>query len=206
MRRIFRIENSMKRIDSIVAIVLLSSLTLFAQTAEPGSKPETSAPPAQSDATTSAPKPVISQTARLNAAKTVYIKRAEAHNDIPFNVIANGFDGWAKYMVVSSPEKADLIIEVSATEREEAGFTMSAQQTPGVVNNKSDEPAKVNKIYTVSNIRMVVIDSHTKTPVWAGNEQPRSAARKNKSEDNVVEAAQRLFQHFHDRVEPPAAQ
>jgi hypothetical protein len=182
----------------VLAIVLASSL--FAQQ-EPAPPPAAS--PTQADVAPAAPKPIVSQTARLNAAKTVYIKALEAHNDIPFNVIANGFDGWAKYMVVSSPEKADLIIEVSATEREE-GFVMPAQQTPGIANNKSDEPAKAtNKTYSVSNIRMVVIDSHTKTPIWAGNEQPRGATRKNKSDDNVVEAAQRLFQHFHDRVEPP---
>ena len=185
----------------VLAIVLASSL--FAQQA-----PAPTAPPAQSDAAAPAvaKQPVIPQTARLNAAKTVYIKRSEAHNDVPFNVIANGFDGWAKYLVVSSPEKADLVIEVSSTEHEE-GFMMPAQKTPGISSDKTDEPPKnINKSYSVSNIRMVVIDAHTKTPVWAGNEQPRGATRKNKSDDNLVEAAQRLFQHFHDRVEPPPAQ
>jgi hypothetical protein len=186
-----------------LALAILVFAPAFAQQA-PAPTPAPTAPPAQSDATaTAAPKPVISQTARLNAAKTVYIKRSEAHNDVPFNVIANGFDGWAKYMVVSSPEKADLIIDVSSTEHEE-GFMMPAQKTPGISSDKTDEPPKnINKSYSVSNIRMVVIDAHTKTPVWAGNEQPRSATRKNKSDDNLVEAAQRLFQHFHDRVEPP---
>jgi hypothetical protein len=188
-----------------VFVVLIFSIAAVAQ--QPSTQ-QTPAPDASAAPTvTPAPKqPVISQNARLLAAKSVYIKRAESHNDIPFNVIENGFDGWAKYMVVSSPEKADLIIEVSSTEREE-GFVMPPQQTPGIANNNSDEPAKTtNKTYSVSNIRMVVIDSHTKTPVWAGNEQPRGATRKNKSDDNLVEAAQRLFQHFHDRVEPPPAQ
>jgi hypothetical protein len=181
----------------LLALAIVFVAPAFAQQAP---APDATAAPA-TDAP-AAKQPVLSQTARLNAAKTVYIKRSEAHNDIPFNVIANGFDGWAKYMVVSSPEKADLIVEVSSTEREE-GFVMPPQQTPGIAN-KSDEPAKnINKSYSVSNVRMVVIDAHTKTPVWAGNEQPRSATRKNKSDDNVVDAAQKLFQHFHDRVEPP---
>src|SRR4051812_14125552 len=134
-----------------VFVVLIFSIAAVAQqpSAQQTPAPDASAAPSA----TPSPKPVVSPTARLNAAKTVYIKRVEAHNDIPFNVIANGFDGWAKYMVVSAPEKADLIIEVSSTEREE-GFVMPPQQTPGIANNK-DEPAKTtNKTYSVSNIRM----------------------------------------------------
>jgi hypothetical protein len=160
-------------------------------------------PPPEAPATASPKQPVISPTARLNAAKTVYIKRLAGGNDIPFNVIANGFDGWAKYMVVSSPDKADLIVEVTAPEQEDSGLAISSNSSSGEVNNKHDQAVKTTKTFTVTNIRMVVLDAHTKTPLWSGSEQPRSAARKNKSEDNLVDAAQKLFQHFHDRVEPP---
>jgi hypothetical protein len=184
----------------LAAIIFTSSL--FAQQA-PAPDASTTAPTAAAPA----PKqPAISQNARLAAAKTVYIKRAEAHNDIPFNVIENGFAGWAKYVVISSPEKADLIVEVSSTEKEDSGFAVSSNTSTGSINGKSDESSKTVKTFTTNNIRMVVIDAHTKTPLWAGNEQPRSATRKNKAEDNLVEAAQRLFQHFHDRVEPPPTQ
>jgi hypothetical protein len=184
----------------LAAIIFTSSL--FAQQA-PAPDASTTAPTAAAPA----PKqPAISQNARLAAAKTVYIKRAEAHNDIPFNVIENGFAGWAKYVVISSPEKADLIVEVSSTEKEDSGFAVSSNTSTGSINGKSDESSKTVKTFTTNNIRMVVIDAHTKTPLWAGNEQPRSATRKNKTEDNLVEAAQRLFQHFHDRVEPPPTQ
>jgi hypothetical protein len=196
----------MKPIAKVSACVLFS-VAIYAQ--------QSSTPPAQQtsqDSSTAAsqfqpptPKPVISQSARLAQAKTVYLKQLEG-SDIPFNVISNGFDGWAKYMVVSSPEKADLIIEISAPQREDSGFAISSNTSTGVTNGKNDQNVKTTKTFTVSNVRMVVIDSHTKTPLWVGNEQPRSAARKNKTEDNLVDAAQKLFQHFHDRVEPPPAQ
>src|SRR3569832_1426715 len=153
--------------------------------------------------TTAAPKPVISTNARLAAAKTVYLTAKESHSDIPYNVISNGFDGWAKYVVVPSPEKADLIVEVSATEREDSGMAVSSNTSTGSINGKEDQSTKTTKTFTTNMIRMVVLDAHTKTALWAGNEQPHAAARKNKNEDNLVEAAQKLFQHFHDRVEPP---
>ena len=184
-------------------LAALVSVSAFAQNSEPASKPETAAPPPVSS---TAPKPVISQTARLNAAKTVYITKVNGSNDIPFNVITNGFDGWAKYVVISDESKADLIVQVSATEKEDSGFAVSSNTSTGSINGKNDETNKTIKTFTVNAIRMVVLDSHTKTPLWAGNEMPRSAARKNKTEDNLVEAAQRLFQHFHDRVEPPPVQ
>jgi hypothetical protein len=185
--------------SAIVLIVLsFSSLAIAQQAPTPDAQPATTA--------STSPKPVISPNARLANAKTVYLTAKESHNDIPFNVISNSFDGWAKYVVVPSPEKADLIVEVSATEREDSGFAVSSNTSTGSINGKDDQSTKTTKTFTTNMIRMVVIDAHTKTPLWAGNEQPRAAARKNKNEDNLVEAAQRLFQHFHDRVEPPQAQ
>jgi len=196
-------EGPMRRL--VFTILIFGGMSIAQQAPTPD--PSSATPAAGPAATAPAPKqPVISQTARLAAAKTVYIWKIESHNDIPFNVIANGFDGWAKYVVISDPAKADLIIEVSATEREDSGFAVSSNTSTGINNGKSDESNKTVKTFTTSMIRMVVIDTHTKTPLWAGNEQPRNAARKNKTEDNLVDAAQLLFQHFHDRVEPPPIQ
>lgn len=183
----------MRYVAALVVLSIPLSTVVHAQ--------QTPAPDAP--AATNAPKPVISTSARLANAKTVYLTAKESHNDIPFNVISNGFDGWAKYIVVASPEKADLIVEVSATEREDSGFAVSSNTSTGSINGKDDQSTKTTKTFTTNMIRMVVMDAHTKTALWAGNEQPRAAARKNKNEDNLVEAAQRLFQHFHDRVEPP---
>jgi len=186
----------MRRDAAIIVLFIPLSIYAFAR----------QAPAPDAASATSAPKPVISTSARLSNAKTVYLTAKESHNDIPFNVIANGFDGWAKYVVVSSPEKADLIVEISATEREDSGFAVSSNTSTGSINGKEDQSTKTTKTFTTNMIRMVVMDAHTKTALWAGNEQPRVAARKNKNEDNLVEAAQKLFQHFHDRVEPPPAQ
>lgn len=184
----------------VFIILVLSGITIAQQAPAP------TAPPTQSESAAPAPKqPVISQIARLNAAKTVYVKQLPG-NDIPFNVISNGFDGWAKYVVVSSPEKADLIVEVSAPEVDDSGIAISATTTKDDAYGKKQEGVKLPKVYTVNIIKMTVLDTHTKTPLWSAAETPRNAARKNKSQDNLVDAAQKLFQHFHDRVEPPVAQ
>lgn len=187
-----------------IASFLLVALLGAAQQPAPAtdSKPQETPSPAAQPAAAQAPKPPISQTARLNAAKTVYVKKMSG-NDIPFNVISNGFDGWAKYQVIGDPAKADLIVEITAPEEHDTGFSVIGGATGYEPNGKKDQAVGTTKSFTVTNIRMSVVDAHTKTVLWGGNESPRSAARKNKSEDNLVEAAQRLFQRFHDRVEPP---
>ena len=187
---------SLKRALILLSIALFTTLSVAQEATQPAPTPVPS--PA-------AAKPVISQTARLNAAKTVYIKMLPG-NEIPFNVISNGFDGWAKYVVVSSPEKADLIVEVSAPEVDESGIAITATTSKDDAYGKKEEGVKLPKVYHVNIIKMTVLDTHTKTPLWSAAETPRGAARKNKSQDNLVEAAQKLFQLFHDRVEPPAAQ
>src|SRR5262250_2487903 len=48
---------------------------------------------------------------RMAAAKNVFLKNAGG-NDIPFNVISRNFESWAHYILVDSPDNADLIIEI----------------------------------------------------------------------------------------------
>jgi hypothetical protein len=200
MRCVVPAKGSMKTAYIISASLFLAIIlgsSVF------GQQPQVPPPHLDPDpAAKAAAKPVISPIARLNAAKTVYIRKLPG-NEIPYNVIANGFDGWAKYVVVASPEKADLVVEVSAPEVDESGIAISATTSKDDAYGKHDQGVKLPKVYTVNIIKMTVMDTHTKTPLWSAAETPRNAARKNKSQDNLVDAAQKLFQHFHDRVEPP---
>ncbi len=184
----------------VIRTFLITSLLGVAAAQQPPSSAQPAAPQASAPAS---PKPVISTTARLNAAKTVFVRKVSG-NDIPYNVISNAFDGWAKYIAVDSPEKADLIVEVTAPEEHDTGFAVSSNTSNYESNGRASTPSvTTTKSFTVTNVKMSVIDAHTKTVLWGGNEQPKLAARHNKSEDNLVEAAQKLFQKFHDRVEPP---
>ena len=69
------------------------------------------------DQTTSTPaKPAfVSPSQRLMNAKAVYVKNAGG-SSIPFDVINGEFEGWGRFIVVESPEKADLIVEVTSPE------------------------------------------------------------------------------------------
>ncbi len=185
-----------------IAVIVLVAAFAIAQQQPPAAQAPAQATQSSTISLTTGPKRGISPTARLNAAKTVFVKKMNG-NEIPFNVISAGFDGWAKYQVVGDPAKADLIVEITAPEERDTGFSVNSATTGYEPNGKDTHSVTTSKSFTVTNIRMSVVDAHTKTILWGGSEQPRSAARKNKTEDNLVDAAQRLFQKFHDRVEPP---
>ncbi len=125
------------------AIVCAAVLAGFAVAQQPPVKDDSAAANQSAGAAAAAPakNPVLSQLARLQAAKTVYIKKGIGGNDIPFNVISNGFDGWAKYLVVNSPEQADLIVEVNAPEEVDASsVTVTSSSSSGTINGKEDVP------------------------------------------------------------------
>lgn len=137
---------------------------------------------------------------RVAAAKTVFLKNAGG-DDIPFNVISRNFEGWGRYLLVDSPDKADLIIEIrspgegSADEAKDSGQGKT-NISGGGQQNEQPKP-------TTDVITLTVYDKN-KRPMWIAREMPKFAARHKAEENNLLEAAQKLFTRFHDRVEPPA--
>jgi hypothetical protein len=165
---------------TIVAVVLLCSFC-FTQEQKP---PAT------------APAPPISPSARLLAAKTAFVKNAEGSSDIPYNVIDGGLEGWARLMLVDSPEKADIVIEISAPEESLGTSVSSTSDTGGKSTSRSTRDLYVEVI------KMSVYDARTHLMLWTATEKPKGAFKDKAREDNLVAAAQRLLTKFRDRLEP----
>src|SRR4051812_17917350 len=66
----------------------------------------------------------LSRSQRLGAAKTAFVKKVEG-SEIPVNVITNSLEGWGRYTLVSSPEKADLLIEITSPEEQPSSVTIN---------------------------------------------------------------------------------
>ncbi len=148
-----------------------------------------------------AKKPVpLSPSARLAAAKTAFLKSGGG-SDIPYNVISSALEGWPRFALVDSPEKADLIIEISSP-TEDNGVSVSSSTRTNVMG-KPESSTTTTRELSVSQIKMVVYDAKNKVALWSATEQPKSAFRQKAREDNLVEAAQRLFTKFRDRIQPP---
>jgi hypothetical protein len=141
--------------------------------------------------------------ARLAAAKTVYLKRGSG-SDVAFDVISAAVEGWGRYAVVTDIEKADLVIEVNAPE-ESGGVTFSSSTNTNTVTGRPEQSTSSNRQISSGGgpVRMVVYDPKTKAQLFFSSEIAKGAMKAKNREDNLVEAAQKLFLKFHDRVEPP---
>ncbi len=174
---------------SLVALVLIAGAG-FAQ--------EASSPMPQKN-------PRVTPTSRLAAAKTVYMKDGGG-SSIPFNVISNSMEGWGRFEMVNSPEKADLILEVTTSSTGEGGVSVSSTTDSGYGTPGAGSKSTTSKELSTGPIRLAAIDGKSKSVLWSAIEDPKYAMRKKQQEDNLVRAAEKLFSKFHDRVEPPPAQ
>jgi hypothetical protein len=164
-----------------IAIVLVLLSATFAFTQEQ-STPESKPPD----------RALISPLARLKAAKTMYVKNLGA-TDIPYNVIENGLEAWPRFVIVDSPDQADVILQVEAPD------------TSPQKGNDDGQIGKVKHQVQIDTIKLTVLDAHSHLPLWSSVEHPRDSFREKTRDDNLVEASEKLFARLHDRVEPPPA-
>jgi hypothetical protein len=171
--------------------ILLVALTpSFAQEPTPSSAPEKKSPV------------FVPPSVRLKEAKSVFLKNAGG-SEIPFNVIEGGIEGWGRYVLAESPEKADLIVEVTSPS-EESGVSVTSKTTTG--DGPPQQSTTSTRELGTGPIKLVVYDARNHVPLWSASEQPKGAFKQKNREDKLVEAAQKLVHAFRERVEPQVAQ
>jgi hypothetical protein len=141
---------------------------------------------------------------RLTAAKTVYLKNSGG-SEIPFNVIETSMEGWGRYQVVNSADKADLIVEVTSPTENSGGVSVSSSTKTGASGKPEQSTSSSHEISPAGGpVKIVVYDARSKAALWSAMEQAKSAMHQKTREDNLVQAAEKVFTKFHDRIEPPA--
>lgn len=149
------------------------------------------------------PTPPMNPFTRLTAAKNVYLKSGGG-NPIPFNVIESSMQGWGRYQLVESADKADLILEVTAPTDSGGGISVSSSTKNDRSGRPEDSTSTSRELSSGGgSVKIVVYDARSKAALWSGMEQAKSAMRQKQREDNLVQAAEKVFTKFHDRIEPP---
>lgn len=147
-------------------------------------------------------KPLIeTPSMRLAAAKNVFITRTHGSR-IPLDVIRSTMEGWERFTFVETPEKADLIIEISSTG--DSGVQVSSSSQVSAETGHEEKSNSTRRDISPTDVRMVVFDSRNKRPLWAATESVKFAMKGKGKQNNLVDAADRLASKFHDRLEPPA--
>ena len=147
-------------------------------------------------------KPLIeTPSMRLAAAKNVFISRTHGSR-IPLDVIRSTMEGWERFTFVETPDKADLIIEISSAG--DSGVQVSSSSKVSPETGQEEKSSSTRKDISPTEIKMAVFDSRNKRPLWAATESVKFAMKEKAKENNLVDAAERLASKFHQRLEPPA--
>ncbi len=145
-------------------------------------------------------RPVIETPAmRLAAARNVFITRTHGSR-VPEEVISSTIEGWGRYTLVATPDKADLIIEISSTG--DSGVQVSSSTKVEPESGREEKSSSTRKDISPTEVKMIVMDARNKRGLWTGTESVKFAMKEKAKENNLVEAAERLASKFHDRVEP----
>ena len=181
-----------------IFLLVLSALFAVGVAAQDAPKPD--------DAAKQATKPpVLSPTLRLQAAKTAYVKRLEG-SSIGSDTVTQTLEGWGRYKLVDSAEKADLIVEVTSPDEGGNGVSVSSSTSgPSRTGDRAyEQSSKSSRELSTGGgpMRVAVRDAKTNTTLFVASEQVKGAMKKNARENNLVEAAQEIMAKFHERVEP----
>ena len=137
---------------------------------------------------------------RFNFGKSIYVKN-DRGSAIVYDTISSDIQGWGRFVMAGSPEKADLIAEVTSTDS--GGVSVSSKTDYATPDGKPRESSSTSKDLSASSVTLKVFDGKTRRELWTGNERVKSAFKKKAEEDNLVAASEKLFKRFHDYVEPP---
>ena len=131
--------------------------------------------------------------------KTMYIKNEDG-SDTAYDAIATDIQGWGHFEIVNSPEKAQIIAEITSYE---AGG-ISRQANTGYSTPDGKPPLLgASKDLSTPSVNLKLYDAKTQRELWSGTERVKGAFKRRTEEDNLVASAEKLFLRFHDYVEPP---
>jgi hypothetical protein len=181
-------SKSLRFCGSILALALaLLSPSVFSQQ-QPDKQPDKK-PPAETPSD------------RLAHAKNVLVTRARG-NDIPYDTIKSTLDGWGRFTLVDTVEKADLVVTV-ATSGGDSSVRVGSSINPSPLTGRPEQSTNSTRDFSSADITMTVYDAKNKRVLWMATDTAKSALKQTTRENNLVEAAERLTVKFHDRLEPP---
>jgi hypothetical protein len=150
-------------------------------------------------------KPVIRTPAsRLAEARNAQIVRTRGGSNIPYDVIKSTVDGWMRFTLVDTPDKADIIVEIVTSGDSSVQVSSSSNVSVSPETGRPEQSSSSRKDISPEEITMTVFDAKNKRVLWRSTERVKSALKQKARENNLVEAAERLASKFHDRLEPPA--
>ena len=147
----------------------------------------TNAPASQKGERAMAPFP-----SAITQASTIFILNVGG-SDSTYDEFYTKMKDWGRYELVDSPEKAQLVFEISYGSQGEG---------PQVYTN----PANLRTYsYTINRIKLAVVDPVTKKAIWTTIQTPEGARLEKNREKNLVRAVSQLVETLKKRITITAA-
>lgn len=174
------------------------SLAVLISISVTGQQPAPSATPGP-DSQVEKKHVLMTPEARLTAARTVVVLRTRG-GDIPYDVIRTTVEGWGRYTLVPTSDKADLILEVSSSGGG-GDMRVSSSSSTSSLTGHQEQSNSTSKDIAPTDVTLTVVDAQNKRILWHATETARYALKQKARENNLVEAAERLASKFYDRIE-----
>jgi hypothetical protein len=178
------LRSPLRRTRMARLLIMLACIPLVAQ--EPSAASGTRSPSADASV-------------KFSFGKSIYVKN-EHGSGVAFDVINSDIEGWGRFSMLNSPEKADLIAEI--TSYDAGGFSLGGNPIY-TADGKPVSSGGARKDLSPASVTLKVYDAKSRRELWSGTEKVKSAFKKKAEEDNVVASAEKLFLRFHDFVQPP---
>lgn len=132
-----------------------------------------------------APLPVA-----VTSAKTMFIYN-NGSSSIAYEAFCDGIRNWGKYEIVTSPDEADLNVELRYRDADKStafwsGTTFAAMQP--------------KREKTVAQIIVTIYDSKTNQPLWSGSDSQKRAKREKNRDREAVQSIQHLVNDLEMRA------
>ena len=171
----------MRRVLSLIAILAIAfSSQLYSQQTTPKSA-------------------LPSAAERFAFGKSIYVKNVRG-SDIPYDAISSDIQGWGRFVVADSADKADILAEVTSYE---GGGISASSKTDYGTDGRPRGSSGTSKDLSASSITLKVYEAKSKRELWSCTEHPKSGFEKKTEQDNLLAAGEKLFLRFHDSIEPP---
>jgi len=127
-------------------------------------------------------------------AKTVFLAKGGG-SELAYNSFYRAMKTWDRYKFVDSPDKADLIFELSNIVVD-AGTPVFITTDSFPVQTQLHSP---HHVYL--QVRLTVYDSKTRGVLWSGLQHCDLASRKKNREKNTIQAAEMLARELRHRLD-----
>ena len=138
--------------------------------------------------------PVAPLPAVIVNAKKVFLANGGGSN-LAYDAFYSDMKTWGKYVIVGSPEEADLIVELAY--RVERGGTRVWSS-----RNTYDNSTQIHSAQIVDpQLVLTIYDAKSMNSLWSESDHRRLAGRQKNREKETVNSAQRLVEDLRVRVQ-----